>query len=89
MKALLEELGLSVEKTHALEDLLDELLPHHLYLRSLRRGLAFLRQFAVGVRYPGDNASKRQAVSALRWAGRVRDACRPPLGIPPTRRRPR
>src|SRR5438128_11816218 len=43
LQALLEELGLSIEKTHELEDLLDELLPHHRSLRSLRRGLAFRR----------------------------------------------
>jgi HEPN domain-containing protein len=81
LKALLEELGLSIEKTHELEDLLDQLIPHHLSLRSLRRGLAFLSQFAAEVRYPGDNASKRQATSALRWAGKVRHACRDLLGL--------
>ena len=41
----------------------------------------FLTDFAVEYRYPGDNASKRQAQAALRWAGRVRDACRALLGI--------
>jgi HEPN domain-containing protein len=81
LKALLEELGLSVAKTHELDDLLDRLLPHHLSLRSFRRGLSFLSQFAVGVRYPGDSASKRQAASALRWAGKVRHACRNLLGL--------
>ena len=89
LKAVPEELGLSVAKTHELEDLLDVLLPHHQSSRYLRRGLAFLSQFAVGVRYPGDNASKRQAVSAPRWTGQVRDACRALLGIPPSRRRRR
>jgi HEPN domain-containing protein len=81
LKALFEELGLFVEKTHELEDLLDQLLPHHMSLRSMRRGLAFLSQFAVEVRYPGDRASKRQAASALRWAGKVRHACRNLLGL--------
>jgi HEPN domain-containing protein len=80
LKALLEELHLSVEKTHELENLLDQLLPHHPSLRSQRRGLAFLSQFAVGVRYPGDHASKRQAAAALRWAGKVHHACRNLLG---------
>jgi HEPN domain-containing protein len=86
LKALLEELGLSVQKTHELEDLLDQLLPHHRSLGSLRRGLAFLSQFAVGARYPGDNASKRQAASALRSAGKVRHACRHLLGLPAGKR---
>ncbi len=84
LKALLEELGLTVSKTHDCEQLQVLLQSHHAALSALRRGLAFLTQFAVGVRYPGDNASKRQAVSALRWAGRVRDSCRGLLGIRPS-----
>jgi len=76
LKALLEELGMSIEKTHELENLLDQLLPHHPSLRPLRRGLKFLTNFSVNVRYPGDNATGRQAKAALRWAGKVRDACR-------------
>jgi HEPN domain-containing protein len=83
LKALLEELGMAVAKTHELDRLLDELRPHQPGLRSLRRGLLFLTDFAVEPRYPGDNTSKRQATSALRWAGKVRDACRALLGIRP------
>ena len=82
LKALLEELGIDVEKTHELDDLLTPLLPHHPTLRSLRRGLNFLTNFAVNPRYPGKNATKRQAAAALRWAGKVRDACRNLLGLP-------
>jgi len=51
-------------------------------LRSLRRGLKFLSRFAVGPRYPIFTATKREARAALRWAGRVRDAVRPILGVP-------
>jgi len=76
LKALLEELGLTIEKTHELEKLLDQLHPYHGSLRPLRRGLKFLTNFSVSVRYPGDNATGRQAKAALRWAGNVRDACR-------------
>jgi HEPN domain-containing protein len=89
LKALLEELGLAVAKNHDLELLLDKLLPHHPSLRSLRRGLKFLTNFAVAIRYPGDNASKRQAAAAVRWASKVRDACRLLLGIRLHRRRRR
>jgi HEPN domain-containing protein len=89
LKALLEELSLAVEKTHDLDRLLTQLLPHHPFLRSHRRGLAFLTNFAIGTRYPGDNARKRQAVSAFRCAGRVRDACRALLGIRTQQRRRR
>ena len=44
-----------------------------------------LTQFAVDTRYPGENASKRQAEAALRWAGRVRTKARAILGIRPRR----
>src|SRR5436309_747348 len=76
LKGLMEERGLLVPKTHDLDQLLADLLPHHPTLRSLRRGLLFLSDFAVDVRYPGNNASKRQAVAALRWADRVRTQAR-------------
>src|SRR5579871_1713250 len=81
LKALLEELGLTIPKTHDLEQLLIRLLPHHASLRFFHRGLTFLSNFAVGVRYPCDKASKRQAESALRWAERVRKICSTLLNI--------
>ena len=87
LKALLEELGLRIPRTHILKDLLAILRPHHPSLSSFRRGLTYLTRFAVEIRYPGDSASKRQAMAARRWAGRVRDACRASLGIRPPRRR--
>jgi HEPN domain-containing protein len=64
LKALLEELGLKVPRVHNLDDVLNLLLRHHPALRSLRRGLIFLTDFAVETRYPGDNAAKRQAMAA-------------------------
>lgn len=88
LKALLEELGLSVPRTHNLVALLPLLVPHYGSLRVLRRGADFLTRFAVDTRYPGDDASKRQAVAALRWAGQVRGACRTLLGAQPRRRKP-
>ncbi len=87
LKALLEEQGLAVPRTHDLEDLLSLLLPSHPPLLSLRRGCKFLIQFAVDTRYPGFHATKRQATAALRWAERVRQAARALLGIPPRRAR--
>ena len=87
LKALLEELGLAIPRTHNSDDILNMLLPHYGGLSSLRRGLIFLTDFAVETRYPGENASKRQAVAAPRWAERVRAACRLLLGMPT--RRPR
>ena len=77
----MEELGLVVPKIHALDVLLNALKPHHPSLQSLRRGLLFLKAFAVETRYPGRDASKRQAAAALRWAGRTRALARDLLGI--------
>jgi HEPN domain-containing protein len=85
LKALLEEVGQAAPKTHDLDRLLKLLQPSHPVLRSMRRGLLFLSGFGVDTRYPGSNASKRQAAAAWRWAGKVREVCRELLGI----RRPR
>src|SRR5262245_7133926 len=87
LKALLEEGALAVPHTHNLDDLLTLLLPHHPSLGTFRRGLIFLTDFAVDIRYPGRKATKRQATSALRWAGQVRTAARGLLGIREGRRK--
>jgi HEPN domain-containing protein len=87
LKALLEEAGQPIPRTHILRDLVALLLPHYPSLRSFTRGVKFLTRFAVAVRYPGDRASKRQAEAALRWAGKVRSACRSLLGVRSPRRR--
>ena len=82
LKALLEELGLTIPRTHNLEDLLSLLVADHPELRPLRRGLIFLSDFAVETRYPGENANKRQAVAAMRWATKMRATVRLLLGLP-------
>jgi HEPN domain-containing protein len=75
LKALLEELALDVPRTHILRDLMELLLPDCPSLRSLQRGLKFLTRFAVGIRYPGDDATKRQSTAARRCtAGAHRSA---------------
>src|SRR5262249_7931324 len=88
LKALVQESGQPVPRTHNLIALQTLLLPVHPTLRPLGRGLGFMTRFAVDARYPGHAVTRRQATSALRWAGRVRDACRAILGLPrPPRRR--
>jgi len=82
LKALLQELGLPVPRTHDLEDLLDLLLPHDATLKPLRRGLASLTRYAVEHRYPGPRARTREMQSALRNAKRVRAELRSRLGLP-------
>jgi hypothetical protein len=56
-------------------------------MRSLRRGLLFLGDFAVDPRYPGNWTTKRQAAAAMRWMEKVRTEARNLLGIRPPRKR--
>jgi HEPN domain-containing protein len=81
LKAVLEELGLPVPHTHDLERLVNDLLPSYSKVLSVRRGAVYPTQFAVSPRYPGFRSTKRQAAAALRWADRVRTACRTLLGL--------
>jgi HEPN domain-containing protein len=83
LKALLQDLGAVVPKTHELDDLLDLLLPHDATLKPLRRSLASLTRYAVKYRYPGLQASTRQMRSALRNAERVGVELRTRLDMPP------
>ena|SRR5437879_2624797 len=83
LKALLQEKGLAVPRTHELEDLLDLLLPHDATLAPLRRSLRSLTPYAVNFRYPGVRATTRRMQAALRLAERVRRELRARLGLPP------
>lgn len=83
LKALLQESGVAVPKTHDLEDLLGLLLPHDATLAPLRRILRSLTRYAVVYRYPGVRATTRRMIAALRHAERVRGEVRRRLGLPP------
>jgi HEPN domain-containing protein len=83
LKALLQELGAAVPKTHDLKDLLALLLIHDSTLAPLRRILVGLTKYAVEYRYPGMRATTRQMQSALKAADRVRRELRARLGLPP------
>jgi HEPN domain-containing protein len=83
LKALLQELGAAVPRTHDMADLVDLLLPHDRTLRSIRRGAGSLTQYAVEHRYPRKRATTRQMEAALRNAGRVRAELRSRLGLTP------
>ena len=63
LKALLQEAGLFIPKIHDCETLLDLLPPQYASVRQFSRGLAILSEYAVTVRYPGENATKRKATS--------------------------
>src|SRR5262245_35358812 len=83
LKAILEQQGQFIPKTHDLEDLMSLLLTNYPNLRKYRRSFGSMTEFAVTTRYPGTRARKRQAVAAVKCATRVRDECRAILGIRP------
>src|SRR5688572_32679202 len=66
IKALLQDHGLAVPRTHDLEVLLDLLLPHDATLAPLRRGVRSLTKFAVEYRYPAMRATTRQMQASVR-----------------------
>jgi HEPN domain-containing protein len=77
----MQEFALSIPRTHDLYLLLTS-LKGHVRTQGLRRGAIFLTQFAVVTRYPGDDATSRQAKAALRWARRFRKLARDEFGLP-------
>src|SRR5208337_3461203 len=81
LKAMLQELGLSIPRTHDLLELVDLLLPHDTTLKSLRRPARSLRKYAVEYRYPGLRATRRQADTAQRHAQELRSTIRSLFGI--------
>ena len=81
LKALVQEIGTAVPRSHDLILLLDLLLPHDSTLGPLRRGLARLTKYAVDYRYPGLWATKRQMDSALKLSERVRKEIRTRLAL--------
>jgi HEPN domain-containing protein len=81
LKALLQEFGVVIPKIHYLESLLTMLIPHDATLKSMRRILRSLTQFAVDYRYPDEFATTRQMNAALRHAERVRAESRTRLGL--------
>jgi HEPN domain-containing protein len=83
-KALIQEWRLPAPpRTHDLRTLLLLLVPHDATLRKLGRGLKTLTTYAVDVRYPMKDASKRQANAALRKGEKVRSEIRQRLGLSP------
>ena len=83
LKALLQEFGAIVPRTHNLKQLVDLVLPFDPTLLSLRRSAASLTKYAVEYRYPGMSATKRLMQSALRIAEHIRREGRVRLGLPP------
>ena len=84
LRALLQESGHAVPKTHDLVNVLNLLLPGDATLVALRRKSRSLTQYAVDYRYPGLMASKRQMEAALRHVDQIRLECRSKLNLSPS-----
>lgn len=76
LKARLEEAGVAFPKTHDLEKLLSVVMSVEPLWSSLRPHLKRLTDFAVNFRYPGCEATKQEAKTALADCRAVRKEAR-------------
>ena len=82
LKARLSEAGIPFAKIHDLVALLDQVLAAEPTWELYRIDLAFLSDFAVGFRYPGETADRESAMDARRRCRAFRMAARRALGLP-------
>lgn len=82
LKAHLAEAGLSYIKTHDLTALLDQVLVLQPSWERFRADLAYLSDFAVAYRYPGESANKDEAFDARRRCRVFRREARTSLSLP-------
>ena len=83
LKARLAEADIPVAKVHDLVSLLDKALPTEPLWESFRESLAYLSDFAVAFRYPGESADRKSAVDARDRCRVFRRAAREALGLKP------
>lgn len=81
LKARLCEAGLPFGKIHDLVALLERVLDVEPALETYREDLAYLSDFAVTFRYPGDSADRESAIDARRRCRRFRCVAREALGL--------
>lgn len=81
LKARLCEAHINFSKIHDLVALLDQLLDIEQAWESFREDLAYLSDFAVNFRYPGEFADAESALDAQRRCRQFRSAARDVLGL--------
>jgi len=81
LKAMLCERGAEFPRTHDLVSLLELVLRAENPWEHFREDLAYLSEFAVAYRYPGDSASRNHALDARRRCREFRKAARLSLGF--------
>src|SRR5687767_5073808 len=72
LKAVLQELGLPIPYTHDLAHLVLLITPHQATMKPLRRKMANLSRYAVDYRYPGHQATIRQARASIAHSRQLR-----------------
>ncbi len=81
LKARLCEAGISFAKIHDLVALLEQILAVEPFWQIYREDLAFLTDFSVSYRYPGESADKECAKDARNRCRIFRKAARLSLGL--------
>jgi len=81
LKARLCEADAAFGKTHDLVALLDQVLGYESSWKEFRKDLAYLSDFAVSFRYPGESADVTDALEAQRRCCVFRTAVRQALGL--------
>ena len=76
LKAILVENNISFEKIHDLEILMDHCKSILSELENNRENFIWLTQFSVRIRYPGFDATKRDAKKAISIAKKLRGIIR-------------
>ena len=81
LKARLCEADVSFSKIHDLVALLEQALDAEPKWEAFRQDLAYLSDFAVTFRYPGDSADRESALDAQRRCRLFRNVARKALGL--------
>lgn len=81
LKARLCEADIHFSKVHDLVALLEQTLEAEPAWEKFREDLAYLSDFAIAFRYPGDSADAESAFDAQRRCRRFRNAARKALGL--------
>jgi HEPN domain-containing protein len=81
LKARLCEAGVTFSKIHDLVALLEQALDVEPEWETYREDLAYLSDFAIAFRYPGETADRDSAIDARRRCRLFRSAARRALGL--------
>ena len=81
LKARLCESGVHFGKIHDLVSLLEQVLPIEPFWEAARQDLAYLSDFAVRYRYPGESADRIAAMAARDLCRRFRKMARNSMGL--------